>query len=213
MTSGKGDSNMKRLNKADILRGRDRMVATYIKTLDGEVVLRPLTDGEWSEVESTAASAFSIDASGEVIDRLQREVEEGSISAEQARARYGEALKLDLDVGRFARAEYNANALAAMYGMSAGGEEWSMQDVRSLPIGATEEIAKKVLDLTGVSLDMQDVAAGMSGKSNAERKMTDEVHRFREDEGGSADTPVDSDGHPTGENPERDDPRTESVSP
>jgi len=46
----------KRLTKEDILKGKDRYEDLYIKEYDAEVVIRPLTDGELTEVFSLIGS-------------------------------------------------------------------------------------------------------------------------------------------------------------
>ncbi len=42
----------KKLKKEDILKGKDAREALYIKDYDGEVEIRPLTDGELTEIFS-----------------------------------------------------------------------------------------------------------------------------------------------------------------
>ncbi len=41
---------MKRLTKEDILKGKDKRETIHIDSYDADVVIRPLTDGELSEV-------------------------------------------------------------------------------------------------------------------------------------------------------------------
>lgn len=47
---------MKKLTKEDILRGKDRREAVHVEGYDAEVVIRPLTDGELSEVFAIAGA-------------------------------------------------------------------------------------------------------------------------------------------------------------
>jgi hypothetical protein len=42
--------NKRRLTKEDILKGKDKHEALYLKEYDAEVMIRPLTDGELTEV-------------------------------------------------------------------------------------------------------------------------------------------------------------------
>lgn len=42
----------RRLTKEDVLKGKERQEVLYIKEYDAEVVIRPLTDGELTEVFS-----------------------------------------------------------------------------------------------------------------------------------------------------------------
>lgn len=47
---------MKKLTKADILKGKDMRETLHIDSYDAEVVIRPLTDGELSEVFAVIGS-------------------------------------------------------------------------------------------------------------------------------------------------------------
>jgi len=46
----------KRLTKEDILKGKDRYENLYLENYDAEVVVRPLTDGELTEIFSLIGS-------------------------------------------------------------------------------------------------------------------------------------------------------------
>ena len=46
----------KRLTKEDILKGKDRYENLYLENYDAEVVIRPLTDGELTEIFSLIGS-------------------------------------------------------------------------------------------------------------------------------------------------------------
>jgi len=48
--------HQKRLTKEDVLKGKDRLENLYLKDYDAEVVIRPLTDGELSEIFSLIGS-------------------------------------------------------------------------------------------------------------------------------------------------------------
>jgi len=49
--NGKG-----RLTKEDILKGKERRESLYVKEYDAEIVIRPLTDGELTEIFSLLGS-------------------------------------------------------------------------------------------------------------------------------------------------------------
>ncbi len=47
---------MKKLTKEDILKGKDRRETLHVEAYESDVVIRPLTDGELSEVFSVIGS-------------------------------------------------------------------------------------------------------------------------------------------------------------
>jgi hypothetical protein len=47
---------IKRLTKEDILKGKNRSESVYLQDYDAEVVIRPLTDGELTEIFSLIGS-------------------------------------------------------------------------------------------------------------------------------------------------------------
>ena len=49
-------SGKRRLTKEDILKGKDRHEPLYVEEYDAEVVVRPLTDGELTEIFSLIGS-------------------------------------------------------------------------------------------------------------------------------------------------------------
>ena len=49
-------SESKRLTKEDILRGKDRNEPLYVEDYDAEVLIRPLTDGELTQIFSLIGS-------------------------------------------------------------------------------------------------------------------------------------------------------------
>ena len=49
-------SESKRLTKEDILRGKDRHEPLYVEDYDAEVLIRPLTDGELTQIFSLIGS-------------------------------------------------------------------------------------------------------------------------------------------------------------
>ena len=54
---------MAKLTKADILKGASQVRTQYFETLGGELDVRPLTEGEWAEIESMRGSGAKITGS------------------------------------------------------------------------------------------------------------------------------------------------------
>ena len=51
---------MEKLTKADILKGVNNVKTQYFDKLGGEVEVRPLTEGEWAEIEALRGSGAKI---------------------------------------------------------------------------------------------------------------------------------------------------------
>lgn len=56
----------KKLKKEDILKGKDTRETLYVKEYDGEVEIRPLTDGELTEIFSLIGMTFKDDGTPDI---------------------------------------------------------------------------------------------------------------------------------------------------
>lgn len=133
------------LTKQKLIRGREYAEDVDIKELGGKVRLRSLTDGEFNEVKLLGMKA--IKASG-VAGR--------------------EDVNIDLDIEALAENQYLGKALIAAYGLSVGNEKWSPADVKKLPVGSADQIAKEVLRITNISEDELDFFRPFRGGGRAD---------------------------------------------
>lgn len=167
---------IKRLSKADILSGRRREIAFYVEELGGEVILRPLTDGQWAQIKAVKSAGGKL-TGNPVMD------EEGNVD----RKATGGNLRIEVDTKIAAEQEYEADCLAVAYSLSdtrIKGETWTVDDVKRMePPGVVRKIAAKVYAITGVSKEAAEWAKS-----------------FRADERGTTDSTTASDGVPAGEN-------------
>jgi len=131
-----------KFTKADLLNGAEAVRDQFIKALGGEVKLRPLTDGEYSEVKVELAKSIEMDL---------------DIKNKTARPR--------LDLGAFGRCEYQSNCIAAAYGLSCNKVTWTPEEVKNLKAGAVDEIASIVLAISGVTLDTKEMLESFRAKS------------------------------------------------
>ena len=137
------------LTKAELLQGKTARRTVLIKALDGEVVIRPLTDGEFHSIQQKFVQAVTmkLDISPEDLD-----TELGSDVPKLA-----SKLNTEIDVAEFAQADYESSLMAAAFGLTVGEEEWSMEEVEQLPPGAAEQIADEVYDLSGARPEQEVV--------------------------------------------------------
>ncbi|MDI6840434.1 MAG: hypothetical protein QMD71_06285 [bacterium] len=131
---------MAKLTKADILKGKNQVHTQYFEKLDGELDLRPLTEGEWAEIEATRASAGKVSGKP-VFDK------KGNID----RAATEKALEVEIDTKQTQLLDFEAKAMAVAFALSID-EQWTIDEVKQLrPVGVVEEIAEFVFNISGVS--------------------------------------------------------------
>ena len=161
------------LTKAELLQGKTARRTVPIKALEGEVVIRPLTDGEFHQIQQKFVQAVSmkLDISPEDL-----ETELGPDTPKLA-----SKLNTEIDVAEFAQADYDSSLMAAAWGLSVDGVEWSMEEVSELAPGAAEQIADEVYDLSGARPEQEVV-----------------LRHFREDGIGTKSRQVAHDGGPAG---------------
>ncbi len=165
------------LTKADLIAGRNNKKTVPIEALDGEVEIRPLTDGEFYEVQ-----AIFVDAVQMNIGLTKEDFERESPLAGDALA---DKLSTTVDVGAFAAANHRADVLAAVYGLSVVDVEWTDEEVESLPPGSAQEIAEAVYELSGAHPDQEVM-----------------LRHFRGDRSGSRDSSAADDGSAAGDGTE-----------
>lgn len=124
-----------RLTKAQIIAG-----ARFRKTINieglGEIVIRPLTDAEWAEIEMAT------------IEPLRAQIRDDETSVEQV------VHKVNLH--DLAVAQLKAARLIVRAGLSVD-EEWTLEEVQALPAGIVHTLAREVNKLTGASTTYADL--------------------------------------------------------
>lgn len=130
------------ITKADIINGKNNIQQVEFPELNGELLLRPLTDGEYHRVISLIA--------GKGIGNfdITPTIKDGEIDKEATM----ESVKLDLDVGKIEENSFKANCLAVSLSLthSENDEKYTQKDVEQFPAGSVEKIAEKVYEITKV---------------------------------------------------------------
>ena len=133
------------LTKQDILKSVEDSTEVEIESLGGKVLIRPLRDAEYSEIQDKILGGIkatkSIDTS-----KLQKVKDADS---DKAKAEMLQNLGLDIDVSKIQKLEKESTYLACKYGLSVD-EEWTMEDVGKLPPGVPKEISEAIFEYTGV---------------------------------------------------------------
>ena len=132
------------LKRKDILNGAQNRQDVYIKLLDEEISLKPLTDGEFAEIEAIRKDV------GEVTTNLALN-KSGGVDVNRAKKQVTEnnGMELKLDLKKTEEQNYYADCLAAAYGLSNDKEVFTTDDVAQMtPIGVVGEIALAVLKIS-----------------------------------------------------------------
>ncbi len=178
------------LTKAELLQGKAATRTVPIESLDnGEVTIRPLTDGEFHEIQQLFVEAVTMK-----LDITPEEMKDGELAADEAKL----ASRVDttIDVGQFARADYQSSLMAAAHGLSVNGVKWSQEEVMQLPPGSAEEIANEVYELSGARPEQETILRRFRGVSTGavDDQVADDGGSAGSDAGGShagaADLPV-----------------------
>jgi hypothetical protein len=135
-------SEVTRLTKAAILNGKDQVFYEHFEELGGELALRPLTEGQFSQV--TAVRAAGAELSGNAVMDANGEVD---------RKATGEKMTIKVDMEKAAKMEFEAEVLAVAFSLSSDkGDTWTDKEVKSLrPVGIVKKIAEKVYAITGAA--------------------------------------------------------------
>ena len=142
------------------MKGASQVRTQYFEKLGGELDVRPLTEGEWAEIEAMRGSGAKItgsprfDKSGNFdMKSMQRD------------------LQVVIDSKEIQTLEFEAKAKAVAWGLSVNGETWEVDEVKQLrPVGVVEEIAEFIFD--------SGVTEGASERARS----------FRKDTGGTEDS-------------------------
>lgn len=129
--------------KKDIIQGKELVETIRIDALEQDVDLRPLTDGEYNEVEAIRKDLGKIRVKLNKVDKsLDPEVQE------EMKRKALEDQDVNMDLGLVAKKGYEANARAAAYGLSNSGFKWTVDEVKKLKAGAVPEIARAVYKIS-----------------------------------------------------------------
>lgn len=132
------------LTKAEILQGIQKVETVCIKSLKGEVKIRPLSAAEWDSVGEIEAKALGDFETEEKAFRGQRK--KGSMAS-----------KARINIEQQTKASNEAKYKAVSLALSVDGEDWSVEEVQSMPAAALKEIYENVQRISGVDLEEEDV--------------------------------------------------------
>jgi len=129
-----------KITREALILGRNNVQDVYIPELDGTLTLRPLTDGEWAQVQNIQRRGM----------RLRTDPVEGGQQARGKNKQSAPAVRIEFDLEEFSRAEYEADVLIVRYGVVVD-PPLTDEDVRNMKAGVPAAIAREVLKLSGVA--------------------------------------------------------------
>lgn len=139
------------LTKADLLKGSREPEEVEIEGIEGKVLLRTLTDGEYQFARNITLKAITAAADLESVQKQMKERKEKGGAATM------EGMTINFDVGRFTEAEFEAKVYVVACALSAK-ETWSVTDVKKLgPPGIVNKIAEEAYRISGITESMEDL--------------------------------------------------------
>lgn len=133
---------MAKLTKADILKGVNNVRTQYFDKLGGEIDVRPLTEGEWAEIEALRSSGAKIKGKP-TFDRS------GNLDIKSMQ----QSLQVEIDSKELQLMEFEAKAKAVAWGLSTSPDnQWTVEEVKQLrPVGVIDDIAEFIFKISGVT--------------------------------------------------------------
>jgi len=133
---------MAKLTKADILKGVNNVRTQYFDKLGGEIDVRPLTEGEWAEIEALRSSGAKIKGKP-TFDRS------GNLDIKSMQ----QSLQVEIDSKELQLMEFEAKAKAVAWGLSTSPDnQWTVEEVKQLrPVGVVDDIAEFIFKISGVT--------------------------------------------------------------
>lgn len=129
------------LTKDAILKGKNNIEAYNIESLGGEIYLRPLTQGEWTEIEKIEAKALgSFKTSEKARKKGRRQLpssleSSGEINAERQTA---------------AAAQARIETIRLSINNEKNADEWTTEEINSLTKKQVTELFEKVREISDV---------------------------------------------------------------
>lgn len=133
------------LTKNDILKSVKDSKEVEIESLDGKVLIRPLSDGEYSEIQDKIFGG--VKATKSINPEKIAKIKDKDDPKQQTKML--KDLGIDIDIAKMQKLEKESTYLACKYGLSVD-EEWTVEDVGQLPPGVPKEIAEAIYKYTGV---------------------------------------------------------------
>lgn len=150
------------LTRKDIINGASERQEVEIPLLGQTISLRPLTDGEYAEIEAIRKDV------GEIKTNLAFD-EKGGVDVNKVRKKVKadkNGLELKLDLKKSEEMNYYADCLTTAYGLSNEQERFTPEDVRNMrPLGVVSQIADAVIRIS---------------KLDEPEKVNEEMKTFRE---------------------------------
>lgn len=130
------------LSISEILNGRDDYHEYYIKSLDGEICLRPLTSGEWDKIDEIKQK-----------DLGDYTINEKTITKKKRRVKGEMESKAKFNINASSKATKKAMYEAIKLSTNNPGnpEKWTMDHIKKLRKNEVAEIYEKIEEISGAN--------------------------------------------------------------
>ena len=130
------------LTKSSILKGIKEVKSVTIDSLDGELWIRPLSSAELDEINCIEAEGL------------------GNIEQNMKSQRNKATQTTKINVLKVTQASNNAKYELIRLGLDNPKNEsdpWTLEEIKELPINATDELEQKIKEISGVDVTKSDV--------------------------------------------------------
>jgi hypothetical protein len=147
------------LSKADILNGINNSQEVEIKALEGTLMIRPLSSGEWQKLaEIEQAGLGDIEVSPKMASKAKR----------NPAAILGSLGTLKFNVAKQSKSSYTSQVKAIVLALDCNNDKWTEEDVKKLPQKAIDEIYGKVQEISGIDVKESEIEAFLGDNGRAD---------------------------------------------
>lgn len=123
------------LTKADILQGTKKTHIVQVEEFNGEVAIKPLSQGQWAQVEIIKSGGIKFRG------------KPGKDSKDYS------GMEMEMDISEVQKNDHEGDCVAVAYALSIN-ETWTVQDVKDIqPPGVVKRLAEEVYRISGVTVD------------------------------------------------------------
>lgn len=137
------------LSISEILNGKDDYQEYYIKSLNGEICLRPLTSGEWDRIDEIKQK-----------DLGDYTINEKTVTKKKRRVKGEMESRAKFNINASSKATKKAmyEAIKLSTDNEGNPEKWKIEDIKKLHKNEITEIYEKIEEISGVEEeDLEDI--------------------------------------------------------
>lgn len=142
------------LTKADLLKTARQPEEVEIDGMEGKLLLRPVTDGEYEYAKNIVLQGITAAAD---LDKVTNTLKNSKKKGSDKGAELLKGMQITFDMGNFTKSEFESKVYLVSRALSVN-EQWSTDEVKALtPVGIVEKLCAKVYEISNISETMEEL--------------------------------------------------------